>query len=863
MPYLCEYFHFIKRAHIAVVEDPLPSDLSYAELKSRILERGKSRRNEEENSPATEENSGEKTKKSKENTDSSTSSEPAQVNGKTKDGEKKKAAKEDDISKKSKKSVSKDSAKDQTKEKETPADTTKDKTKDKKIVKKAVVTNSSSKTTADSAAANKGSTKSLDVPPVSSNEQHKTIETLVAEIETSLKNPNTVSKNDKSSIPRASTSQAGSHRESTIPILPPKSKSLQVVMQSNDEESESESESESSSSSSSSNSDGEDVVPNRKSSLAKPSLSVESELTRQSVNLDNVDLDALIRGPPAKTLVASLSMLEEEEVRGGEEKREGSGVEEEEEEEEEVETKHSMIPEAARRLSDARRRVVENDDDDDEDDDDPSDSDSPPPINAPPYEAVSLKETKDKGVDEDSLTKLATPTVDNNSSTESTSAEGGPGTPVAGTTLNQTETEPPSNLGQPLDTSLEPPAVEVNPPADQRPITPPPDDSRPHTPAPATPKKSPGAAIQSTPKTPRTVQRMKDKKGNIPAENGTSTTANDDDDDDDGVQATVRPVRVMATRARPAPGPDVEELPLPTKTSLKSRASSRQPALVPVLEKRVLRSSRMPPPGVPVKSVKLKENTKTKKNAKESEPEQEKADPAAEQSRESVLGSQWQVLQPSQPTTVTSPSQIDELRDGFKSPELSSTRSGSRRRDENHVEKLVGSTETFISDADRPRSPLFLPGASQMSPSQHRLELELLGLDDGPPSSFLQTSTTKPAVVIAPSEAETEPESDRELAVPTLSQPLKSIFPSLSELSFNKFRPSFLMKNQNQSQSQQSRVAPKTATAKANESETDDDDSDDDDDDSSSESDKGSHIPKNKRAGVGVVKRVKSRGLLR
>ncbi|KAF8590941.1 hypothetical protein K439DRAFT_1627368 [Ramaria rubella] len=119
--------------------------------------------------------------------------------------------------------------------------------------------------------------------------------------------------------------------------------------------------------------------------------------------------------------------------------------------------------------------------------------------------------------------------------------------------------------------------------------------------------------------------------------------------------------------------------------------------------------------------------------------------------------------------------------------------------------------------------------------------------------------------VHAASPSDTEPDNDNderpvkapELPAPMLrpQMPAKSTFPSLSQLSFDKFRPSFLLTGRF-SQSQ------KKDKEKEQEIIQPEDESDSEDDESSENDDRQSHIPKDKRAGVGVTKKRKPRGLL-
>ncbi|KIJ24959.1 hypothetical protein M422DRAFT_38949, partial [Sphaerobolus stellatus SS14] len=245
------------------------------------------------------------------------------------------------------------------------------------------------------------------------------------------------------------------------------------------------------------------------------------------------------------------------------------------------------------------------------------------------------------------------------------------------------------------------------------------------------------------------------------------------------------------------------------------------------------------------------------------------------------LGSQWNALPPPPPSTVPSQSspQVDELflssqtrqsavngliLDSIKSPigNGMSTRSASIAIDE--VEDLVGS-ELQEEEEERGRSPLFEAGASQYTQSLMPSRFGRLATNGSSTSADSQESgdfhvERAPSVASSHTEVESDHEPERVAppspAAPPPSQKSKARFPSLSQLSINKFKPPFLVPGRfTRSQKHLASDASQTGA------DEDEDDDDEDEDEDSSDSDKASHIPKAKRAGVGRKKR-KGKGLL-
>ena len=187
-----------------------------------------------------------------------------------------------------------------------------------------------------------------------------------------------------------------------------------------------------------------------------------------------------------------------------------------------------------------------------------------------------------------------------------------------------------------------------------------------------------------------------------------------------------------------------------------------------------------------------------------------------------------------------------------ESPGDISMTSTSRKNDEDDVEDIVGSFNAVRKLPSPKGQPLFLPGASQMTQS-HTVHVSLAQSPD------TEEVTKEPAVddeeQSASDSTHTEPqEMPRKPTIPRPRSPPQSTFPSLSQLSFEKFRPSFLLSKTVFSQNEKT-----VASQQLDESESDDDDSDDAE---SSDDEKQSHIPKGRRAGVGVTQKRKSRGLL-
>jgi len=234
-----------------------------------------------------------------------------------------------------------------------------------------------------------------------------------------------------------------------------------------------------------------------------------------------------------------------------------------------------------------------------------------------------------------------------------------------------------------------------------------------------------------------------------------------------------------------------------------------------------------------------------------------------------ILESQWKTMPPA--SSEASSPQFDELvssgqslrtmrggaldstPDGLKSSTAVSIRSRSRAIDEADVEDLVGSQDDVHLG-----TPLFLPGATQIS---QQSRFASLARSETPMLGELESTADPEPHQASPSPASsvTEPDSEAEVPMPPPPVPRanasgRSTFPSLSQLSFDKFRPSFLLSGRF-SQSQ------KDPTSEASQG-AEEDGEEEEEDEESSDSDKESHIPKGKRAGLDIRKKRRSRGLL-
>lgn len=149
--------------------------------------------------------------------------------------------------------------------------------------------------------------------------------------------------------------------------------------------------------------------------------------------------------------------------------------------------------------------------------------------------------------------------------------------------------------------------------------------------------------------------------------------------------------------------------------------------------------------------------------------------------------------------------------------------------------------KSVASSSSSTRTPLFLPGASQMSQSQIVPRFVALASEE----------TTQDAQEERGDSPDAPDEDSSKSAIPRAPPASQSAFPSLSQLSFDKFKPSFLLTS-----------LFSQGTNNVKQSETPPVDDEESEEDESSESEQESRIPKEKRAGAGIVKRLKSRGLL-
>ena len=198
---------------------------------------------------------------------------------------------------------------------------------------------------------------------------------------------------------------------------------------------------------------------------------------------------------------------------------------------------------------------------------------------------------------------------------------------------------------------------------------------------------------------------------------------------------------------------------------------------------------------------------------------------------------------------------------GVRSPGSISLTSGSRRHDEEDVEQMVVSSEVGAAKVSgaATQAPLFLPGASEMSQSQAVPGFVALSMPEATDEDERRTSPSG-------SSSASEGPSTKASTVPHAQAVSKAAFPSLSQLSFDKFKPSFLLTSVF-SQGQGTRRGVRSAEVHPESGEEDgdeDEDEDEDDDESSGTERESSHVPKDKRAGVNMPARrtTRSRGLL-
>lgn len=195
---------------------------------------------------------------------------------------------------------------------------------------------------------------------------------------------------------------------------------------------------------------------------------------------------------------------------------------------------------------------------------------------------------------------------------------------------------------------------------------------------------------------------------------------------------------------------------------------------------------------------------------------------------------------------------------GVRSPGSISLTSGSRRHDEEDVEQMVVSSEVGAAKVSgaATQAPLFLPGASEMSQSQIVPGFVALSMPEATDEDERRTS-------LSGSSSASEGPSTKASTVPHAQAVSKAAFPSLSQLSFDKFKPSFLLTSVF-SQGQGTRRGVRSAEVPPESGEEDEEEDDEDDDESSGTEQESSHVPKDKRAGVNMPARRKtrSRGLL-
>ncbi|KAF8530468.1 hypothetical protein BU17DRAFT_79247 [Hysterangium stoloniferum] len=777
------------------------------------------------------------------------------------------------------------------------------------------------------------------------------------------------------------------------PVVPPKSKLSEVAVESHEEGSESDT----------TTSDGEGAILKSRSSSESPSSS-EIESISPSVDLANVDLEGLLRGPSLKATAADLSRLEEEEAKekGAEVGGDGNDVDKdgvlEEEEEEPISTRPrlSFTAMAMRSSSPETGFGVDDSDSDELTNMDPDQTkEVPHPSQAAMSEAVEPSlpdvpaniqdETENsdfvKRTSDVSKNKSKTPSIQDDDLIESTTndrdvpdEESSPSFPTNSAIIkganaaDDISAEEVSNEDRSTEEAPHVPPLEI-PPLQQATDIPVAKEkerrdsisskSSPTSPTRSNAPRTPSPDIlrpRINPATPGTVQRMRDRYGNVP------------------VSPSVRDVGVVQPVVLQADLPDISTSPITKEASpeLRKRGRGRPPGRAnsqphdtparsvlispsdneeasPELRKRgrgrppgransqprntrarsvatplsgdeessasqgVKRRGR-PPLSEAIKAERqalkeaLKEAKAAEKRAKRelmgsktkksvvpttteactvaihqvSSPALRLLSPTGPSSvsvtvppvnMTPIPGSQWQTLPPVASSPASSSPAVDELAPSSQSIARSFVNRTYLRRDlagikspgtvsasgidENDVEEIVGALETATTTTPTTRQPLFLPGASQMTQSQY--VPQFIGLPNGGVSQdSVSQVPVNGARKASPSGSDSESDIDAPAIIRRPNTSPKSAFPSLSQLSFDKFRPSFLMPKAVFSHSQVSKKDKEEAKAPQVDEESDSDD----DDDSSDEEDRQSHIPKDKRAGARVVRSKKPRGLL-